>query len=180
MQNLLVLTLNNNQIERVSAFEAKNINYLHLKANRLKRIPVTSSSVQYLNLNDNQIDVDPDKNLLTYDRLKRVDMKNNSLHYLPFLPSTLIEGYFNMNKIKFLTREVLNGAPYLKNLYLNDNQIYQIDFAEAIYLSKLEKLGLSNNPYMELEPVIKKWCEIEQSKSDICRKAKSITIRTCI
>lgn len=172
--------MNNNQIRQVILFEAKNIQYLHLKGNRLKRIPVTSSSVQYLNLNDNLIDADPEKNLKTYDRLKRVDMKNNSLNYLPFLPSTLIEGYFNQNKIKFVTREVLNGAPYLKNLYLNDNQIYQIDFPEAIYLSRLGKLGLSNNPYLEMEPVIKKWCEIERSKSDICRKAKSITIRTCI
>lgn len=103
-------------------------------------------------------------------------MKNNKLEILPYLPSTLIEGYFNQNKIKFINIYVLEQATSLKRLFLNDNDIYKIYFPEAFYLSRMEKLGVTNNSHLRIDPVIKKWCEKEMIKSDLCRMAKDETL----
>lgn len=167
--------MNENQVDHVGKFEAKEIRFLHLYKNKFKRVPWTSTSIEYLDLDENQIDADPDRILLLYTNLKRLDMKDNKLEILPEMPSTIIEVNLMSNKIKFINDYILSKLPNLKRLFLSNNNIYKIYLPEAFYLSKLELLDIENNP-IEMDSAIKEWCKGEKLTNDFCKNAQNTSV----
>lgn len=168
-----VLDLDWNGLYQVGFFQAENLIYLHLNHNYFDRIPQTSPSVEYLNLNNNQIDLDPDKILLTYRKLKRIDMINNQLEFLPEMPSNIMYATFEWNRIKFIDFTVLRNCPKLKGLDLSYNNIYKIHLPEAYYLSKLEILRIQGNNVV-FDNAVEKWCKKENFTNSLCSQEKSL------
>ena len=164
--------MNENQLDNVGAFEAKEIRFLHLSKNKFTRVPWTSDSVEYLDLDENEIDADPDRILLLYKKLKRLDMKDNKLEILPEMPSSIIEVNLISNKIKFINDYVLSQLPNMKRLFISNNNIYKIYLPEAFYLSKLEILDIENNS-VQMDPAIKDWCKSENQTNDFCKFAQN-------
>ena len=113
--NLLLLDASFNNLTSVGRFDADFITHLNLDHNQLTQIPRTSRSVLTLSLAYNQIETDPEENVLYYLQLIRLQLSYNRLKKLfPKFPSSLKYLYLAGNEINTIDIDSLQNLAQLQ------------------------------------------------------------------
>lgn len=113
--NLLLLDASFNNLTGVGRFDADFITHLNLNHNHLTQIPRTSRSVLTLSLAYNQIEIDPEDNILFYLQLIRLQLSYNRLKKLfPKFPSSLKYLYLAGNEISTIDIDSLRNLEQLQ------------------------------------------------------------------
>ncbi|KAE8299657.1 Leucine-rich repeat-containing protein 40 [Larimichthys crocea] len=154
LRNLRSLTLQQNLLESLpeELGQLENLTDLDLSNNHLKTVPSSLSCLtclQNLNLSYNKISCLPD-NLGQLTNVKLLDCSNNQLTDIPASLSQMLameQLYLRHNKLCLLPKL---PAPMLKDLYLGNNQIEQLETEQLACLTAISLLELRDNKIKSL------------------------------
>ncbi|XP_042371860.1 leucine-rich repeat-containing protein 40 [Plectropomus leopardus] len=149
LKNLCSLTLQKNLLEILpeELGQLENLTQLDLSSNHLKGLPSSLgrlACLQTLNLSHNQLSCLPDC-LAQLSNVKLLDCSNNQLTDIPASISemtALEQLYLRHNKLRLLPKL---PAPALKELYVGNNQIEQLETEKLACLSAISLLELRDN-----------------------------------
>lgn len=149
LKNLRSLTLQQNLLENLpeELGQLENLTELDLSDNQLKGLPSSFGcliSLQKVNLCHNQLSRLPDS-LAQLTNVKLLDCSNNQLTEIPESLSEMLaleQLYLRHNKLRLLPKL---PAPALKELYIGNNQIEQLQTEQLSCLTAISLLELSNN-----------------------------------
>uniref|UniRef100_A0A669DUI5 Leucine-rich repeat-containing protein 40 n=1 Tax=Oreochromis niloticus TaxID=8128 RepID=A0A669DUI5_ORENI len=143
LENLRSLTLQQNLLENLpeDLGQLVNLTELDVSSNQLKSLPSSFGclvSLQKVNLCHNQLSGLP-------DNVKLLDCSDNQLTEIPASLSEMLaleQLYLRHNKLRLLPKL---PAPALKELYVGNNQIEQLQTEQLSCLSAISLLELRNN-----------------------------------
>ncbi|KAM7012999.1 leucine-rich repeat-containing protein 40 [Tautogolabrus adspersus] len=149
LKNLRSLTLQQNQLESLPEDLGilENLTELDLSNNNLKGLPSSLghlTCLQKLNLCHNKLSCLPDS-LAKLISVKLLDCSNNQLTDIPASLSempVLEQIYLRHNKLRLLPKLT---APMLKELYVGNNQIEQLETEQLACLTAISLLELRDN-----------------------------------
>ncbi|KAM8888928.1 leucine-rich repeat-containing protein 40 isoform 1-T1 [Synchiropus picturatus] len=149
MGNLTELDVSNNQLSVLpsSLGHLTCLQKLHLQHNKLSCLPeslVQLTGVKVLDCSNNQItDIPP--SLSKMKALEQLYLRHNKIHSLPQLPApSLKEFYIGNNQIEQLESEQLSSLSVISVLELRDNKIKSLP-DQITALHSLSRLDLTNN-----------------------------------
>uniref|UniRef100_A0A673CQN4 Leucine rich repeat containing 40 n=1 Tax=Sphaeramia orbicularis TaxID=375764 RepID=A0A673CQN4_9TELE len=154
LKNLRSLTLQQNQMESLpeELGQLENLTELDVSNNHLTALPSTLghlSCLQKLNLNHNKLSSLPDS-LAQLKNVKLLDCSNNQLTDIPVSLSEMLaleQLYLRHNKLRLLPQL---PAPSLKELYVGNNQIEQLEAEQLSSLTAISLLELRDNKIKSL------------------------------
>uniref|UniRef100_A0A669B205 Leucine rich repeat containing 40 n=1 Tax=Oreochromis niloticus TaxID=8128 RepID=A0A669B205_ORENI len=149
LENLRSLTLQQNLLENLpeDLGQLVNLTELDVSSNQLKSLPSSFGclvSLQKVNLCHNQLSGLPDS-LARLTNVKLLDCSDNQLTEIPASLSEMLaleQLYLRHNKLRLLPKL---PAPALKELYVGNNQIEQLQTEQLSCLSAISLLELRNN-----------------------------------
>ncbi|XP_026002624.1 leucine-rich repeat-containing protein 40 isoform X2 [Astatotilapia calliptera] len=149
LKNLRSLTLQQNLLENLpeDLGQLANLTELDASSNQLKSLPSSFGclvSLQKVNLCHNQLSGLPDS-LARLTNVKLLDCSDNQLTEIPESLSEMLaleQLYLRHNKLRFLPKL---PAPALKELYVGNNQIEQLQTEQLSCLTAISLLELRNN-----------------------------------
>uniref|UniRef100_A0A668TFU1 Leucine rich repeat containing 40 n=1 Tax=Oreochromis aureus TaxID=47969 RepID=A0A668TFU1_OREAU len=149
LKNLRSLTLQQNLLENLpeDLGQLVNLTELDVSSNQLKSLPSSFGglvSLQKVNLCHNQLSGLPDS-LARLTNVKLLDCSDNQLTEIPASLSEMLaleQLYLRHNKLRLLPKL---PAPALKELYVGNNQIEQLQTEQLSCLSAISLLELRNN-----------------------------------
>ncbi|XP_068449371.1 leucine-rich repeat-containing protein 40 [Clinocottus analis] len=149
LKNLCGITLQQNQLESLpeELGRLENLTQLDLSNNRLKSLPSSLgrlTCLQKLNLCHNELSCLPDS-LTQLTNVKLLDCSNNQLTDIPASLSEMLaleQLYLRHNKLRFLPKL---PAPALKELYVGNNHIEQLQTEQLTCLTAISLLELRDN-----------------------------------
>jgi len=147
--NCLALSLENNQIEDISALkELTKLKHLYLNNNQVKDISALKefTNLTHLNLDNNQIkDFSALKQLTNLDDL---NLNNNQIKDISALKQLTNLEHLSLNNNQIKDISALKQLTNLERLDLDNNQIK--DISDLKQLTKLEHLSLNNNQVKDI------------------------------
>ncbi|XP_070765139.1 leucine-rich repeat-containing protein 40 [Enoplosus armatus] len=149
LKNLRSLTLQQNLLESLPELlgQLENLTELDLSNNHLKDLPSSLghlTCLQKLNLCHNKLCRLPDS-LAQLTNVKLLDCSNNQLTEIPASLSEMLaleQLYLRHNKLRLLPKL---PAPALKELYVGNNQIEQLETEQLACLTTMSLLELRDN-----------------------------------
>ncbi|XP_044054956.1 leucine-rich repeat-containing protein 40 isoform X2 [Siniperca chuatsi] len=149
LKNLRSLTLQQNLLESLPEVlgQLENLTELDLSNNHLKGLPSSLgrlTCLQKLNLCHNKLSCLPDS-LAQLTNVKLLDCSNNHLTEIPASLSEMLaleQLYLRHNKLRLLPKL---PAPVLKELYVGNNQIEQLETEQLACLTTMSLLELRDN-----------------------------------
>ncbi|XP_069574606.1 leucine-rich repeat-containing protein 40 [Brachyistius frenatus] len=149
LTNLRSLTLQQNLLEELpeELGQLENLTELDLSTNRLRVLPSglgRLGALQKVNLCHNQLTCLPDS-LAQLTNVKLLDCSNNQLTDIPASLSEMVsleQLYLRHNKLRLLPQL---PVPCLKELYVGNNQIEQLEAEQLASLSAISLLELRDN-----------------------------------
>lgn len=188
LKNLESLLLRQNNLE--GSFSTRlfsQLKKLDLSVNRLSRVDIPTSSLEFLNLSSNpmteiSLSTQPNLNYLSLSETKNLSSQNlNSISQSTFLKELHLNNC-GITDIKFLSK-----LKHLRNLSLAHNQIENIDVFSNTSFPKLQRLAIGFNQLTDLTPLINLeslrtlWPQGNPLNSKLCPKSQgpSILKRFC-
>ncbi|XP_018557393.1 LOW QUALITY PROTEIN: leucine-rich repeat-containing protein 40 [Lates calcarifer] len=149
LQNLRSLTVQQNLLESLpeELGQLQNLTELDLSSNHLKGLPSSLgclTCLQKLNLSHNNLSCLPDS-LAQLTNVKLLDCSKNQLTNIPASLSEMLaleQLYLRHNKLRILPQL---PAPALKELYVGNNQIEQLETEQLACLAVISLLELRDN-----------------------------------
>ncbi|GAA6231930.1 leucine-rich repeat-containing protein 40-like [Lates japonicus] len=149
LQNLCTLTAQQNLLESLpeELGQLQNLTELDLSSNHLKGLPSSLgclTCLQKLNLSHNNLSCLPDS-LAQLTNVKLLDCSKNQLTNIPANLSEMLaleQLYLRHNKLRLLPQL---PAPALKELYVGNNQIEQLETEQLACLAVISLLELRDN-----------------------------------
>ncbi|XP_040896012.1 leucine-rich repeat-containing protein 40 [Toxotes jaculatrix] len=149
LKNLHSLTIQQNLLESLpeELGQLKNLTELDLSNNHLTCLPSSLgclTSLQKLNLSQNKLSCLPDS-LAQLKHVKLLDCSRNQLTDIPASLSEMLaleQLYLRHNKLRLLPKL---PAPALKELYVGNNQIEQLETEQLACLAAISLLELRDN-----------------------------------
>ncbi|XP_028300205.1 leucine-rich repeat-containing protein 40 [Gouania willdenowi] len=149
LKSLRSLTLQNNLLESLpeELGQLENLTELDLSSNLLRELPVgfgCLTTLQKVNLGHNKLQCLPDC-LSQLKNVKLLDCSNNQLTGVPPSMSEMVgleQLYLRHNRLCFLPQL---PAPSLKELYVGNNQIQQLEEEQLCCLKAISVLELRDN-----------------------------------
>ena len=150
-----ILKLSNCEIQTIKegVFQDASVDTLYLDGNPITFLPDEisfkglESSLQYLILQNTQLEKFPTKQLDTLKLLVDLDISHNAI-------STIIKSdfksirakriYLNNNYLNSIHRDAFNKIPYVEHLDVSNNQI--VDPSFLWHICKFREVNLSSNP----------------------------------
>lgn len=177
----------------------QNIRCLNLEGNEIRNLPNDLFDVQhlsnlsYLNLTNNNLDINNLKFLNGHKNLKTLILDGNSKRILRFIPSILLPNLENLylrnnhlyNKISY--NDLLKNFPRLKKLFLtNNNDVYIDDYNRNINSNLthifIEKNRVSNFQYLLNIPSLTHLYFDDNTRNSFCldySNIKVLSLKNC-
>ncbi|XP_029285687.1 leucine-rich repeat-containing protein 40 [Cottoperca gobio] len=154
LKKLCSITLQQNLLESLpeELGQLESLTQLDLSNNLLKGLPSSLGDLtclQKLNLSHNKLSCLPDS-LAQLTNLKLLDCSNNQLTDIPASLSEMLaleQLYLRHNKLRLLPKL---PAPALKELYVGNNHIEQLEVEQLSYLTVISVLELRDNKIQTL------------------------------
>uniref|UniRef100_A0A8C6TBH2 Podocan n=1 Tax=Neogobius melanostomus TaxID=47308 RepID=A0A8C6TBH2_9GOBI len=152
--SLELLTMSSNLLKEVPRNLPSSLHRLHLKNNKLKRLPAGAfknlSDLRELHLQDNQLNSQDIEQGAFSDlsSLEYLDLSNNNLSVVPSgLPKTLLLLHLERNCIQSIPADSLNLLRNLEYLLIHNNKLRSRTIHPAAFqgLKKLHTLHMYNN-----------------------------------
>lgn len=152
LKKLMVLTLHNNKLSRVSddlLNGLENLNYLSLSNNEIDQVEpaafIDTFKLNYLNLSSNKLNFLDSKAWAYLQSLETLDLSHNQLTVFSAPTREMNIRVLSLSYNKITTINFFANMPQLTELLLNNNQIQEIYTDKFSNLYNLIKLDLSEN-----------------------------------